>query len=105
VRSRSILEKQNYRSQQKLDISSLQFSLQERMLMKELFAFEQILVDAMKSCTPHTLALYAYNLTKSFNALYNEINIQNETNPSKKYFLLELVSLFGDTLKESFSIL
>ena len=54
---------------------------------------------------PHYLCGYAYDLTKVFNAFYNNVQVLNESDESKKMIRLKLVELFSQTLKDSFNLL
>ncbi|MCT4617132.1 MAG: arginine--tRNA ligase [Candidatus Gracilibacteria bacterium] len=56
--------------------SSYTFALQEeKNLIKMIFEYEQVILDTAKNNTPHLVAAYAYNLTKTFNSFYNNVKI------------------------------
>jgi arginyl-tRNA synthetase len=54
---------------------------------------------------PHHICKYAFELTKAFNSMYNNVHILNEEDQSKKMIRLQLVETFSKTLKELFTIL
>jgi arginyl-tRNA synthetase len=54
---------------------------------------------------PHNICKYAFTLTKAFSSFYNAVHILNEVDDSKKMIRLQLVSLFSETLKETFGLL
>jgi arginyl-tRNA synthetase len=54
---------------------------------------------------PHNICKYAFTLTKAFSSFYNAVHILNEDDESKKMIRLQLVSLFSETLKETFGLL
>ncbi len=88
------------------NINSWFFVNQEEFdLVKELFNYENILEETAENCYPHILADYSYNLTKKFNSFYNKVHIINEENEDRKKILLSLVSIFAETLKDTFTLL
>ncbi len=78
---------------------------EETDLIKNLYIYENILLEATKTNHPHLLCKYSYDITKSFNSFYNNIHILNEEDFDKKISRLKLVELFWIILKDTFSIL
>lgn len=74
-------------------------------LVKELSNYKEILLKTSNEYFPHILAWYSYNLTKKFNAFYNNVRVLEEENEDKKVLKLMLVKLFLETLKDSFGLL
>jgi arginyl-tRNA synthetase len=103
VRSRRILEKFNWN----IDIkNSWTFDLKQEIdLIKKIAEYNSIVLETTKNNMPHILCKYCYELTKVFNSFYNSVHILNEENVDKKLIRLQLVSLFGNVVKESFSLL
>jgi arginyl-tRNA synthetase len=67
--------------------------------------FESVLKETAEKNMAHVLAKYCYELTKSFNAVYNNVHILNETDESKKAMRLSLIKSFSEILKQSFNLL
>ena len=74
-------------------------------LVKELANYKEILLKTANEYFPHILAWYSYNLTKKFNAFYNNVRVLEEEDEEKKKLKLMLVKLFLETLKDSFGLL
>jgi len=110
VRAIRILEKEKnppnpFPPREKGNIEVLFKNSEEIELIKELLNYENILNDTAKTCMPHILAWYCFNLTKKFNTFYNNIQVINEENENFKNLRLLLVQKFSEILKEWFSLL
>lgn len=64
-----------------------------------------ILVETAEKDMPHILANYCYELTKSFNAFYNNVDVLWEKNLKIKDLALSLTNHFAETIKDAFEIL
>lgn len=73
-------------------------------LIKEISNYQKALLDATKENTPHTIAGYAYALTKKFSTFYNDVKI-NADNEDVKVARLKLVSMYALVLKEAMDTL
>ena len=103
VRARRILE--NY-WQQISDKQVWSFENREEIeLFKILNNYQDYKQKTAQTNSPHILCKYAYDLTKSFNSLYNNIHILNEEDEWKKIIRLKLVNLFTIVLKDCFEII
>ena len=84
---------------------------EEIQLIKLLIKYNDTLIKTSISNMPHILCKYCYDLTKSFNYFYNNINILNpkcqdsKKCENKKIIRLRLVELFSIILKDSFDLL
>jgi arginyl-tRNA synthetase len=78
---------------------------EETELIKELANYKEILLKTSNEYFPHILAWYSYNLTKKFNAFYNNVRVLEEEDEDKKVLKLMLVKIFLETLKDSFGLL
>jgi arginyl-tRNA synthetase len=70
-----------------------------------LLDYKSVLLETASKSMPHILCKYAYDLTKAFSSLYNNIHILNEENEDKKILRLKLVELYSVILKDAFSLL
>ncbi len=77
----------------------------ETNLVKIINNYNEVLKEVAEKNMPHILCKYSYELTKAFNAFYNNVWILNEEDENKKILRLQLVNLFSLILKESFEIL
>jgi len=85
--------------------SSYNFALQEEKdLIKMIFEYDQVIMDTAKNNTPHLIAAYAYNLTKTFNSFYNNTRILDD-NEEVKLARIQLVIMFKQVVTDAMSIL
>jgi arginyl-tRNA synthetase len=82
--------------------SSYTFALQEeKNLIKMIFEYEQVILDTAKNNTPHLVAAYAYNLTKTFNSFYNNVKILNSDDEEVKLARIQLVIMFKQVIADA----
>lgn len=106
VRTQAILRKANWQVNHEVGLSAgAVISLEERNLIKLLFAYPQFLNEAVKKYDPSVMAAFAYELTKAFNVFYQHCNIIREENVDIKTFRLNLTSLTGQCIQSSMSLL
>jgi arginyl-tRNA synthetase len=74
-------------------------------LVKSISTYSEALENTAITNSPHVLCKYAYDLTKAFNSLYNNVHILNEEDEDKKIIRLKLITLFSETLKDCFKML
>ncbi len=87
-------------------ILELPISTYDKSLIQKLNDFESIVETTAKTCKPHHLALYAYDLSVIFNSFYvHTPKILEESDTAIKNFRLTLISKTTDTLKKSFELL
>ena len=103
VRARRILE--NYGKDISKEITGNFDTPEEVELVKILWTYKEVLLKTTENNMPHNICKYAFTLTKAFSSFYNAVHILNEDDESKKMIRLQLVSLFSETLKETFGLL
>ncbi len=103
VRARRILEK--WKIKEINENKEILDKVEEIELIKKILEYKNILTETTKNNYPHILAWYTYELTKSFNAFYNNVHILNEENEDLKNLRLKLAEKFSEILKESFELL
>ncbi len=62
----------------------------EKEIIKILYTFPAMLMDAARDCSPATMAAFAYELAKEYNQFYQEISILKEKDEAKASFRLSL---------------
>ena len=77
----------------------------EKEVIVSLEQFETILVQAAKELNPSALAIYVFNLAKSFNSLYAAHSIGNAESAEKKQLRLQLAVMVSNVLKTGMRLL
>jgi arginyl-tRNA synthetase len=77
----------------------------EKEVTIQLEQFNSILEDAAAAFDPSKVAIFIFNLAKTFNALYAEHSITNAETEEKKILRLQLASLTAQTLKKGMAVL
>jgi arginyl-tRNA synthetase len=77
----------------------------ERQLGKQLALFPEIIQDACKTCRPHLLCTYVYELASLFNQFYRDCPVLPEKNTELKQARLHLVTATKITLSKGLEIL
>ena len=77
----------------------------EKDIIKHLYTFPQIVKEAAANYSPAAIANYSYELAKSYNQFYHEINILKEENEEKKNFRLVLSKFTGEVIKNAMNLL
>ncbi len=67
--------------------------------------FETILQEAANDYDPSKVAIYCYNLAKTFSSFYTEHSINNAENESKKELRLQLATLTAHVIKNGMNLL
>jgi len=78
---------------------------EEKMLVKKLLEFPEVVVKATKEYKPNLVANYGYNLAETFNAFYHSCPVLKVGDEQTKNFRLTLVKAFKITLKNSLTLL
>ncbi len=89
--------------EQKLDNINLQDI--EKQLIKTIYEFQNVVVDAGKNYSPAFIANYIYNLSKEYNRFYHDLPIFKENDEEIKNFRLKLSKLVGDIIKTALYLL
>ncbi len=77
----------------------------EKELLVSLEQFEGILIQAAKELNPSALAIYVFNLAKSFNSFYTAHSIANAESAEKKQLRLQLAVMVSNVLKTGMRLL
>lgn len=77
----------------------------EKELLLTLEQFPTVLNEAATEHDPSKVAIYVFNLAKTFNSFYTEHSIANAENEEKKRLRLALSQLTAQTLKNGMSVL
>lgn len=114
ARIRSILRK-GIPVNSKLSIVSKNGSLQlvprhsllnlEKHLIVLLEQYETILEQALNEHDPSVIAIYAFNVAKTFNTFYTEHSVMNAESEEKKQLRLQLCELTANTIASSMNLL
>jgi len=103
ARIKSILRK----SSENFDIVSVDIKLnsREKELIKQLQTFPEIVNQASNFLSPALIANYLYELVKTFNSFYQNINILGEKNEELKKMKVMLTLVTGKNIKRACSLL
>jgi arginyl-tRNA synthetase len=77
----------------------------EKEVIIQLEQFTSMLEDAATAMDPSKVAIFIFNLAKTFNALYAEHSITNAETDEKKLLRLQLAALTAQTLKIGMAVL
>lgn len=77
----------------------------EKELSIHLEIFPAVLQDAAQEHDPSKVAIYVFNLAKTFNSFYTEHSIANAETPEKKAVRLQLSQLTAQAIKNGMSVL
>lgn len=77
----------------------------EKKLLLTLEQFPTVLNESASEHDPSKVAIYVFNLAKTFNSFYTEHSIANAENEEKKRLRLSLSQLTAQTLKNGMSVL
>ncbi len=107
ARIKSILRKMNVNVKDQLEkiSSSATFFPLEKELLVELEQFPTVLNDAAFEHDPSKVAIYIYNLAKTFSSFYNEHSIANAENDEKKNLRLMLAISTAQVIKTGMDVL
>ncbi len=107
ARIQSILRKANLSSADALSAIDASFPLHEKEqeLIKQLQLFPEVIQDAATKHSPALIANYTYDLVKSFNSFYQNVQILGNTPHIEKVFRVQLSKVVANTIKNAFSVL
>ena len=103
TRIKSILRKSDNLTDENFDSLSIQSI--EKEIIRFIYDFEAIIVEAGKSYSPALLANYIYEFTKLYNRFYHECPILKEENSQIRNFRLHLSKVSAQVLYNAMSIL
>lgn len=101
----SLLQKASY-SKQAATVQ-ISFSLLdiEREIIRNIYEFPQIVLNAANELSPALIANYAFELAKLYNQFYQEIPVIRETDENIRKFRLDFSMLTADILKRAMFLL
>jgi len=105
ARIKSILRKANAQDTAITSQPSTPLLPLEKDVTIQLEQFNSMLEDAAAAFDPSKVAIFIFNLAKTFNALYAEHSITNAETEEKKILRLQLASLTAQTLKKGMAVL
>ena len=85
--------------------NNAELSVTEIDLIYILGQYKSIIETAAEAFSPSLIAMYAYDVAKQFNKLYNELNILKEEDENKRNIRLTLADITGKTIQHAFSLL
>ena len=85
--------------------NNTELSVTEIDLIYILGQYKSIIESAAEAFSPSLIAMYAYDLAKQFNKLYNELSILKEEDENKRNIRLTLADITGKTIQHAFSLL
>ncbi|AYD48134.1 arginine--tRNA ligase [Arachidicoccus soli] len=105
ARIKSILRKvePEYKLGQRLDTSEL--LKQEKGLCVHLEQFPVVVNEAAAEQDPSKIAIYIFNLAKTFNTFYSDLSIANAETKEKKMLRVQLANLTGKVIKRGMGLL
>lgn len=77
----------------------------EKEIVVALEQFSTVLAQAAKELNPSAIAIYIFNLAKSFNSFYTAHSIGNAETPEKKQLRLQLAVMTSNVLKKGMGLL
>lgn len=77
----------------------------EKQLLIMAEQFKTVLHEAMQESDPSKMAIYVFNLAKTFNSFYAEHSIANAESEDKKMLRILISKLTADIIKESMKVL
>ena len=107
ARIQSILRKANITEAEKTEVFNTTMSLheKEKVLLKEMQGFPQVVLHAAEQHSPALIANYVYDLVKEFNSFYQQVSILGESDANKKRFRIHLSKQVGLIIKSAFKLL
>ena len=103
ARIKSILRKAEPISTAPISFANLLKLEKELLLLLE--QFNTVVKEAAVEHNPSVIAVYAFNVAKTFNSFYTEHSVMNAENEEKKALRLQLCQLTSTVIKNSMALL
>ncbi len=103
ARIKSILRKQSAAGSQQLTVSSL-LKLEKELIIS-LEQYPAIIEQAVAEHNPSVIAIYVFNLAKSFNTFYTEHSVMNAESEEKKQLRLQLSAMTANVIASGMGLL
>ncbi|HAJ99738.1 MAG TPA: arginine--tRNA ligase [Bacteroidales bacterium] len=91
--------------QAKVQLAPEKLNLLERNLLRTIFDFPGVVLDAANAHSPAQIANYAYDLCKEYNQFYHEHSVLNEPDPQISHFRVKLSEMVSTVVKNAMSLL
>ena len=85
--------------------SNFQLELIEKFILKQLFIFPEIILQAGKIQSPALVANYVYDLVKAFNTFYQNVPVLSVKNADQKEFRMRLSEKVAEVIANACSLL
>ena len=82
-----------------------EFSKEERMLLRLLYRFPEVVIEATGKLSPHIISTYAFDLAQSYNNFYHTNPVLQAEKEEQKQFRLLLTSSVAQVLGTSMTLL
>ncbi len=105
ARTRSIFRKLADDSWQTIEIKNIHLLPLEKAVIKEIEQFSSVIEEAAAEYDPSKIAIYVFNLARSFTAFLTEHSILSAESEEKKALRLRLAQLTAHTIKTSMELL
>ncbi len=102
ARIKSILRKENLNSE---SLIANEFLPLEKELIVALEQYPTIVEQACLEMNPSAIAIYVYNIAKTFSSFYTEHSIANTENENKKQLRLHLAAFTANVIKSAMGLL
>jgi arginyl-tRNA synthetase len=102
ARIKSILRKETFDSSKQISTSLLK---NEKEILVAAEQFPAVILEAAKELDPSKIAIFIFNLAKTFNSFYAELSIANAESAEKKQLRLQLAMLTSNVLKSGMELL
>lgn len=103
ARIKSILRKEKIADQKQLDKNNL-LKLEKALIVK-LEQYSSIVEQAATEHNPSVIAIYAFELAKTFNTFYSELSVMNAESEEKKQLRLKISEMTANVISSSMSLL
>jgi len=88
-----------------IDGQALNLHAKEIQLLKTIYHFTNMVIEAGEIHNPAVVANYVYELVKEYNQFYHEFNILKEKNKDLRKFRLKLSIMTGRVIKQAMALL
>jgi arginyl-tRNA synthetase len=102
ARIKSILRKEPLDNSKQISTSLLK---NEKEILVAAEQFPAVILEAAKELDPSKIAIFIFNLAKTFNSFYAELSIANAESEEKKQLRLQLAMLTSNVLKSGMELL
>ncbi len=104
VIAKSIVKSQKLKVGLEVEIGNLDLQAEEEMLLRLLYRFDEVVIDAARKFSPNILANYVFQLAQQYNLFYQKVPILKSEGVSQA-FRLWLNTATGEILKKGLNLL